>query len=423
MKSMEIYWVLLSGMIIFAFSGVSVAEQAEHMHKRDTLTAGFGGLNDSLEQSGVDVAFSLTNVYQTNAKGGMSTHRRQGRFTGRYDLEMNVDLGKAADIDGGSVYMLSRGSWSRQDIDGTSVGSAFGVNGIADGRESFNIIELWYEQSLLDDTLQFRIGKLDMTGGFECRGCPVSFDGNAYANDECEQFLNAALVNNPTIPFPDYGLGAIIHWNPTENWYLSVGAADAQADKRETGFNTAFHDEDYFVYMAETGITPQLDSANGPLQGAYRVGLWYGPQPKANSDELKAYRDDRGLYVSCDQMLTKETSDPDDMQGLGAFFRFGYAPSLKNDIMNFYSVGLQYQGLFCGRDEDVLGLGFAHGSFSDSADVTYTNDYESVMELYYSAQVTPWMNLSPSVQYVSNPGGDESIHDAVVFGLRAVMAF
>ena len=380
-------------------------------------------VDDSLESMGIDVSFALTNIYQVNAKGGSSTHRRQGRWSGSYDVEINFDLLQLAGIEGGSVYMLSEGTWSRQDIDGTSISSAFGVNGDFASREALNIIELWYQQSFWNDTLQLRIGKLDMTGGFECSGCPVSFDGNMYANDENTQFLNAALVNNPTIPFPDYGLGVIIHWNPTENWYLSVGAADAQADKRETGFNTTFGDEDYFVYMAETGITPQLDSANGPLQGAYRLGVWYDPQPKANSDEPKTYRDDTGLYVSCDQMLAKENNDPDDTQGLGAFFRYGYASSLTNDITNFVSFGCQYQGLFCGRDDDVLGLGFAHGSFSDSADSTYTNGYESVAELYYSAQVTDWINLSPSIQYVTNPGGIDGVSDAVVLGLRAVMTF
>lgn len=71
-----------------------------------------------------------------------------------------------------------------------------------------DITELWYEHALLDDTLRVRLGKMDITGGFECRGCPVSFDGSLYANDETGQFLNSALVNNPTIPFPDKGLGA-----------------------------------------------------------------------------------------------------------------------------------------------------------------------------------------------------------------------
>ena len=246
---------------------------------QDTLTNGFWGLNEALEPTGVEFAFSLTNIYQQNARGGTSTSRHQGRFSGSYDLEMSADLERLFGAEAAELYMLAEGTWSRRSIDDTSVGSAFGVNGDFAPREAFNIIEFWVQQSFFDDTLQLRIGKLDMAGTFDCSGCPVSFDGNMYANDENMQFLNLALVNNPTIPLPDYGLGAILHWNPIENWYLSVGAADAQADKRETGFNTAFHDEDYFLYLAETGITPQLDSANGPLQAALESASGTVPNP------------------------------------------------------------------------------------------------------------------------------------------------
>jgi porin len=408
--------------MVLLIVSVSVAEH-EHVWQQDSLTDGLFGLNDALEPKGIEFTFSLTNIYQANVKGGSSTHRRKGRWSGSYDLEMNADMEKLLGVENAALYMHAEGTWSRQDIDGTSVGSAFGVNGDFAPRESFNIIELWYQQSFFSDTLQLRVGKLDMTGGFECRSCPVSFDGNMYANDENTQFLNAALVNNPTIPFPDYGLGAVVYWNPVEQWYMSFGAADAQADKRETGFNTTFHDEDYFIYMAETGVTPHLHSDKGILPGAYRVGVWYDPQPKAHSDASKEYRDDTGFYLSCDQKLVNENHDSADMQGLGSFFRYGYAPSRTNDISCFYSVGLQYQGLFEGRDDDVLAIGYAHGSFSDRADITYTEDYESVTELYYSAQVTRWMTLSPSLQYVTNPGGDSSISDAVVLGLRALINF
>lgn len=408
-------------LLLFILAGLVCADPSEHMYQREALTNSVNQFDDILELSGIDFALGLTSIYQANAKGGISTHRQQGRWSGSYDFEMNAELERLLGMEGGTIYMHSEGTWPRRDVNEASIGSAFGINGDFAPRETFNVIELWYQQTCLDDALQIRLGKIDMTGGFECRGCPVSFDGNMYANDENTQFINSALVNNPTIPFPDYGLGAIAYWNPIESWYLSAGIADAQADKRETGFNTAFHKEDYFIYMAETGITPHLDSAKGPLQGAYRLGVWYNPQPLMHSEADNTCRDNAGIYISCDQMVIRENAD--DMQGLGVFCRYGYAPSRGSDITNFYSAGLQYQGLFCGRDKDVLGLGFAHGTFSDSADSTYTNDYESVTELYYNARLTSWMHITPSVQYVSNPGGDKTISDAVVVGVRAVIVF
>jgi carbohydrate-selective porin OprB len=124
-------------------------------------------------------------------------------------------------------------------------------------------------------------------------------------------------------------------------------------------------------------------------------------------------------------MLHKENADPEDGQGLGAFFRYGYAPSEKNDITNFYSLGLQYQGLFDGWDDDVFGLAYARGVFANRVASDYPADYESVLEGYYNAQIAPWFVFGPSIQYVANPtsGEGSTSKDAVVFGVRAQMIF
>lgn len=397
---------------------------SSNIWKRETFTDGFFGLSDELADKGLEVGFSVTNIYQQNVRGGIGKHRRAGRFSGSYDLELSADLQKMLGLESGTLFLHLEGGWpDTEGIDGVSVGSAFGVNADAIGNRSMDVTELWYEQVFWYDSLRIRLGKMDLTGGFEHHGCPVAFDCSNYANDETTQFLNGALINNPTIPFPDYGLGVAVHYSPSRLWYVSAAVADAQADMRETGFRTTFHKEDYLFYIFEMGITPQLGSRQGPLQGAYRVGLWYDPQPKANSDGSKNYRDDLGLYLSCDQMLIKENADTEDSQGLGAFFRCGYANGKRNDIANFWSVGFQYQGLLDSRDNDVLGVGFAQGIFSNSADTTYTDDYESALELYYSAAVTPWLNISPSIQYIANPGGGSTTSDAVVLGVRAQVSF
>ena len=404
--------------------GIAVAHPAST--EKDSLTGGLWGLNDALDPSGIEFSLSATNIYQQNVRGGMGTQRGRGRLTGSYDLEMAADLERLLGWEGAEVYMLAEGAWGRRDADETSVGSLFGVNADFQQRSALWISELWFQQSFLDDTLRIRIGKLDLTGGFEHRGCPVSFDCNTYANDENRQFLNDALVNNPTIPFPEFGLGAIVFWSPIADWYLSAGASDAQARMRQTGFNTAFHDEPHYIYLAETGITPQLDSANGPLQGAYRIGMWYSPEPRANTQAKAdglAWRDDTGFYLSFDQLLAKENSDPDDTQGLGAFFRYGLTHGRTNDIPQFVSIGVQYQGLLDGRDDDVLGIGYAHGRLTRRAAAFYPDKHESVLEAYYNARIAPWLHLTPSVQYVANPGASADAKDAVVLGLRAMMTF
>jgi porin len=418
---------VLTSLITFAISTGLCQATEEHHDLYDLVGRELLGLGE-LPPGAVGMAFGLTQIYQQNVRGGISRHRRAGRYTGSYDIEITADLQRLLGIEGANLFMHTEGFWSKSGgIDGPSVGSAFGVNGDGYPRNTMVVTELWYEHSMLDGQFIFRAGKMDLTGGFEHHGYPLAFDASNFANDETTQFLNAALVNNPTIPFPDYALGVAAFYKPIDWWYVATGVVDAQNDFRETGFQTAFRDEDYFFYIFETGLTTQITSEKGLLQGAYRIGLWVDGQDKFRFSNGKRYRDDTGFYLSCDQMICKENNNPEDSQGLGLFARFGYANSDLNDIGNFWSLGAQYQGLIDGRDDDVLGLGFAQGVFSDfaaaNAGAGFTDDHESVAELYYSAALTRQINISPSVQYVSNPGGDRTASDAVVLGLRLQITF
>jgi len=414
--------VFLSVVVFLALAGFcqgQTDESSDDLYNRDTLTNNLGGLADQLADTGIEIGLGMTNVYMANVKGGLSTHNQKGRFQGSYDIEALADLDKLFGIEAGSIYMLVEGCWpDAQGIDELSVGSAFGVNADAIGNEAMIIKELYYEGPVFGDSLRVKVGKIDFTAVFDC---------SEYADDECSQFLNASFVDDPTIPFPDYSLGVVLNWNLTDAWYVMGGMADAQADGRETGFRTALHGEDYFFYAFESGVSADLDSANGPMTGNYRVGLWIDGQDKARFSNENIYRNDTGFYVSCDQMLCKETARAEDTQGLGAFCRYGYANSDLNEFGNFWSVGCQYQGLLDGRDNDVLALGFAQGIFSDRAGANegngYSGDCENALELYYSAQITPWLNLSPSAQYIANPGGNRQAKDAVICGLRAQMVF
>lgn len=392
--------------------------------ERDSLFDNWFALGTRLEEeTGISTGLCLTQVYQLNLSEGAAanttgqlggTHRHEGRFTGSYDFEMEMDLEKLLGMRGGKIFMLVEGGWS-DGLDDSSVGSFFGVNGDAMGDQAIQISEFWYQQNLLDNRLRFRIGKMDLSAGCDCHGASVGFDGNAFANDECSQFLNGSLVNNPTIPFPDYALGVLVYFEPIDGFYVAAAAADTQADGRETGFNMAFHDEDYFFGIMETGLVTTLA---GNLTGAYRVGMWYDPQDKARFHGRSTKRDDIGFYLSFDQFLYKE-NDSDD-QGLGCFFRYGWADSDVSDIRCFWSTGLQYAGLIPGRDADVLGIGYANGK--RGADSGLTAEREQMWEVYYNMEITPWLHVAPNFQFVQNPGCTADI-DAAVVGVRVHLSF
>lgn len=384
-----------------------------------SLTDHFFGLGQAASDRGIDASLGLTQAYQQVLNGGTSVHNEAGRYAGLYELEVNFQLEKLLGLQGGRVRTLTFGSWS-SGVDPHAVGSLTGVNNWAFGDHSVWVEQLYYEQMFLDNKAFVRVGKIDLTDGFRMCDCPVSFDGNSYANNKFEQFFNGALVNNPTIPFPQPGLAAVLHVQPTPWWYLSMAAADDNGRFRNNGFDTTFNDDARFFNLYETGVTPKLPSGHGPLQGAYRLGFWNDQQSRPDLDGTGISNNNFGLYASCDQKLWNE-NDTKDGQGLGAFFRWGTDNADAYAIKGFWSSGLQYQGLIPGRDKDVAAVGFGSSRLAGGIPA-FMHNSENVIEAYYNIMLTPWCQVIPDIQYVVHPGGGMS-SDATVIGLRIQINF
>ena len=383
------------------------------------LTGDWGGFRTALEDKGLEFTFQLTSIYQQNFHGGLRTDAAH-TMTGRMDYQAKLSTEPMGLWKGGTFYTYAESGWG-DGID-DKIGDLFGVNGDAAGDLSIRVRELWYEQTFLDNKVRVKFGKYDPA---------ADVDTNAYANYEVTQFLNSGLINTANIPFPDYGVGGVVSLQPTDWVYLTFAMADAQANGNQTGLNTAFHDQAYFFYDTELGFMPVWQTARGKLPGGYRFGLWCDPQPKEEFfDDLGGRRrtiptrtGDTGFYFNMDQMVFKENPGNDgDLQGLGVFFRYGYAHEDVNEIENFWSAGGQYQGLIPTRDNDVLGFGFAQGILSRQLNALTGLDRESVYELYYRIEVFPWCHISPDLQYIANPGGGGS-RDAFVAGLRIQVMF
>lgn len=88
--------------------------------------------------------------------------------------------------------------------------------------------------------------------------------------------------------------------------------------------------------------------------------------------------------------------------------------------MPFYAAGgLLYRGLFENRENDHTAFGVFYGRFSDHLP---GRGSELVLELNYGIQLTPWLYLTPDLQYVVNPGGT-TVPDAWVIGIESGITF
>ncbi len=235
-----------------------------------------------------------------------------------------------------------------------------------------------------------------------------------------ENFIGSSFAVIPTVPmptFPDPALGVAAFWKPTDWFSLGAGVYEGTPRGGNSGFNTAFDDHGGAFSIYEAVVSSELGSQN--LPGTYRVGGWHH---SSDVEEIggdatpDTFAGNYGLYASSDQMLYREQDE--DEQGLGVFFQVGWAPENRNEIDRYFGAGLAYTGLIPGRDDDIAGIGLAQAHFSNrTADVSR----ETVLELFYKAQLTEWVAIQPDFQYIADTGGNG--HDAVAFGIRFEIVF
>ena len=274
-------------------------------------------------------------------------------------------------LEGGQIISNNR----HEDLSG-NIGSSLGINDDLDNQDAV-LSEVNYTHAFDDDQLIFTIGKIDQS---------AFFDANEIANDETAQFLATPLVNNMAIAFPDNGLGFNVLFNACENFYITGGMGDSNADARESGFTTL--EGDYF-YGGEVGFIN-----TSKLPGTYRLTFWHTQTPDENGS---------GIAVSIDQHIT---------DNLVLFGRWGDADKDVSDFETFASAGI---GITCplGRENDLAAIGIAWADPSDN-----TLGKETIVEAFYRYQLNDLMHLTPGIQAVIDPADAPESDTVYVFSLR-----
>jgi porin len=91
-----------------------------------------------------------------------------------------------------------------------------------------------------------------------------------------------------------------------------------------------------------------------------------------------------------------------------------------------FNSGFTWEGLLPGREDDTAGLAFVWARLTsiESAELTGANrGNEFIIEATYEAQLTPWFELQPDVQFIVQPGGSTALPGALVLGLSATIDF
>ncbi len=253
--------------------------------------------------------------------------------------------------------------------------------------------ELWYGHSFKwGEDVAFRLcGGLINSASF--------IDENAFANDELEQFMNNAFVNNPTANLVSYDFGI--------GGELELKGLQIRAVAMRPKI-----DGDRYTYGA-LQIGYSMETSLG--EGNYRLYAFRTNKRFPHWEET-SYGSLKGFGISYDQELIKET--------LGAFLRIGCQDDeVEVEHTKFYSGGLTLKGKAWGREDDELALGYALLKAPPKADYEKTYAFEAYLKLGLFKYKCVMTNLTLDFQYIKDRYKDATEVAGYIYGLRFNITF
>lgn len=437
--------VLDTGVLI---NGIEPKDTSGNFWKQDFFTGNWGGSRDHLLKQGIDFYLANFSDIYSNVGGGKSQNTAYS----------NVVL---AGLD---LYTSKLGWWKDGQIHVTAVN----ISGVSVARDyvgalntvyfvdpperSTRLFEIWYGQKFGSQSeYEVRIGKI-----FPFVRIAASQTFGIFTNTSFQYptYLGVASNTGMVIPFASAPLGIQMSYTPGSQWLFLGQLQDGFDDptggfNNHDGLNTGINAREGIEGLFEIVYRANQERGSTGLPGYYRLGFqFHSGMFQSQSENTKGQSlalfggapkeewGNYGFWFIVDQMIYRESPDPRDRtQGLNIIFKTVFAPRQDINTISFnIAGGLAYEGLFPGRKRDVLAIGASYTRFSDGVrtfdqDSQSINpsgvvrDGETVLELLYLAEITPWWSLIGSVQRIFQPGGTGSIPDATVIGVSSRIAF
>lgn len=336
----------------------------------------------------------------TNTRGGIST-KDSTQYQGLLDLGFDWEFSENQSILPGRFYLLAQNTHG-QGITTDFVGDSQVVSNIDSFQNIMQVSEYWAEFDLIAEAVTVRLGKQDINTEF-------------LFIEMAEGFIHSTFGLSPSTAFPtfpDPSMAAVVMIRIDEQWQLKTGLWDAFAKGSSWGFSG----NDSVVVIGELECSYAI--ADDMLPGTIAVGAVYESAGVIDGASVSSVYE---YYIQTEQFIFREDDGVDDMiQGLGVFV--GYYPRilgsqvLPESIGDSAVAGATYTGLLPHRDLDVLGAGMAWTELFQGG----TNQ-ETVVELFYRAQLTPRVRVQPDLQFIGSPSG--IYRDSLVAGVRCQVDF
>ncbi|MEM0947346.1 MAG: carbohydrate porin [Pseudomonadota bacterium] len=261
---------------------------------------------------------------------------------------------------------------------------ALSITGTAFNDIGGALTNLFWTERAADGSWTIQVGQIDVTDFVDVYGLVSPYTA----------FQNLAFNTNPTINMPNAGLGIAGGAMLGENIYVVGSIADANADPSSPDLDV-FDDGDFFKSV-EIGYT------SGPDRIYFdnvHLTFWHSD---AASDGSRA--EDKGVALSASWFIDN-TWMP--------FVRAGWSDGTTALYDRSVSVGLGYYG----RNTDLAGVGL------NWAEANGIEGDQFTAEAFYRFTISPGLQITPSVQYISDPLLTSGGENVWIIGLRTRAVF
>jgi porin len=385
----RVFIVLVSVFLLLApmMAAVAQEEEAKSITEMEAILGDSLGFRQSLADAGINYEAVYTFDYLVNTNGGLE--ETGGEYRADASLFLEFDTAAMGLWQNGLVFMHIQNEHGKGITEGY-VGDIQTVSNI-DAHDFTQVSELWYQHTFADEMFTIVIGKQDYAGWFT----------NAEHGGEFISASPGITPNNPSPTYPEGREGLTAFLNPTDWLQLGGYVTTAFGNTDDTGLTTLWE----ATLMHETG----------GLAGQVAVAWWQSSATWEDLSTGETSDSSNGYYIIVDQKII----DNDD-SSLGVFFEYSDSTQYHFEIDTFTGGGLEWAGPMPGRGDDIFGA--AMFRIDLYPELGFTEEFETIYEVYYNIQVFPWFSVKPDFQYIVNPGAS-GLDNATVFGFRSAISF
>ncbi len=367
------------------------------------------GWRDVLRECGITFDIELVVDDTWNLAGGIRPTPIYGSPEYTFSFDVSIDTQRLWRHKGGTLY----GSFISHHGESPSmryVGSFMFVDNYEAMRQFDELYALWYKQ-YFGDHVWLLVGKSD---GYD----------NFTKLTMVDPFFNGGYVPYPTIPFfptyPDPAMSIIGSLN-YDSLSFTFGVFDGSlANGVGTGDELFGHFFDLGKHAFLIGEVDWNWTVCKNRTGCFEIGVW------KHTSEFRKFNGRRkngteGFYLALQQYFFVQDHVVF-KRSFGGFAIFSVADPAVIDVHYYSALGLRWDGFFCCRPFDIMGIAVGRAEFTDAPEAHFRKRCETAYEAFYSWRLQPGTFLRPDFQYVVHPGG-RTLPDAYVFQLRLFIYF